>query len=163
VDVRPFLEAVPPLPGLSAEAARRQHALDIGLALGAEFRGTRDPSRCLALEGDATRGVPPGAPFEGQARELSRTTLRQEYEVTASAPGWLCVTDTFYPGWRAEVDGAPAEIVPAFFAFRAVPVPAGTCRVVIQYEPESLRWGLVLSGVGVLALGVAAVRRRRAA
>jgi len=159
IDMRPFLAQASSPAGLPEAAAARLHALNVGGALADEFCGARDPARVIAIEGDATRGTD-GANFAGEVRVLSRATLRQGYEVTASAPGWLCVTDAFYPGWRAEVDGAPTEIVPAFFAFRAVPVPAGTSRVTLRYEPASLRWGAALTAAGLVALAIGAWRGR---
>ena len=45
-------------------------------------------------------------------------------EITVDAPsdGYLVLTDTFYPGWKASIDGSIVEILPAFGAFRAVQV-----------------------------------------
>jgi hypothetical protein len=162
LDIRPYLAAAPGREGLSPAAAAREHVLNVGRALAQEFRGARDPARCLALEGDVTRAGPAGADFTGSVRALDATPLRQEYEVQASAPGWLCVTDAFLPGWTARVDGRETGILPAFLAFRAVPVPAGTSRVELHYEPASLRWGAALTAVGLLALAGGAWRARRA-
>ncbi len=162
LDIRPYLAAAPARPELSPAAAARLHALNVGRALAEEFRAARDPARCLALEGDATRAGPAGADFSGSVRALDSTPLRQLYEVQASAPGWLCVTDAFHPGWTARVDGRETGIIPAFFAFRAVPVPAGTSRVELHYEPASLRWGAALTAAGLLALALGTWRARQA-
>jgi len=66
--------------------------------------------------------------------------------------------DTFYPGWRATVDGQAAEIVRANYAFRAVALEAGAHQVVLRYRPRSLIAGTIVSGAallaGLLALGV---------
>jgi uncharacterized membrane protein YfhO len=69
------------------------------------------------------------------------------------------LADTFYPGWRATVDGRPAEIVRANHAFRSVRLPAGRHEVRFRYESAWFRWGLVLAGLGALALAAAAVAR----
>jgi uncharacterized membrane protein YfhO len=65
------------------------------------------------------------------------------------------LTDTFYPGWRASVDGRSAEILRADLTFRAVHIEPGTHRVEFHYRPAWLRWGTWISGVALLVwLGV---------
>jgi hypothetical protein len=85
-------------------------------------------------------------------------------DVATDAPGYLLLTDTFYPGWGATVDGQPAEILRADVTFRAVRLEPGTHRVEFHYRPTSLRWGVLIS-VGALLLWVAgllwALWRRR--
>ncbi|MEB3222367.1 MAG: hypothetical protein VKS61_09850 [Candidatus Sericytochromatia bacterium] len=112
-------------------------------------------------------GGPHGAPLPP---DPARIVAERDDEVVVAAmarqPGWLVLADTWYPGWRAELDGQPAAIVPAYVAFRAVALPAGAHRVVFRYEPTSFRLGLGLSALG---LGIALValswrpRRRRGA
>jgi hypothetical protein len=63
----------------------------------------------------------------------------------------LVLTDSFYPGWRAWVGGVEAEIFRANGLFRAIRVPAGQHRVVFEYRPRSLRWGM---GISVASLGL---------
>jgi uncharacterized membrane protein YfhO len=74
------------------------------------------------------------------------------------------LTDTFYPGWQATVDGQPAEIQRADLMFRAVRLEPGTHQVVYRYQPASVHWGMWISVVAlVLCLGalVWALRPRR--
>ncbi len=74
--------------------------------------------------------------------------------VSAPQPGYVVVTDAFYPGWQASVDGAAAAVLRADCFFRAVPVAAGTHDVVLRYAPRSLAFGALVS---LLAFGGAAV------
>jgi hypothetical protein len=69
-------------------------------------------------------------------------------DVTTDAPGYLVLTDTFYPGWAAAVDGRPVPILRADVLFRAVRLEPGTHRVEFRYRPASLRWG---AGVSIVA------------
>jgi uncharacterized membrane protein YfhO len=71
--------------------------------------------------------------------------------------------DPWYPQWRVEVDGRPAELLRVDHAFRGVRVPAGSHRVVFTYQDRALQAGLVLSSLTVVGLaGLWWWRRRRA-
>lgn len=54
---------------------------------------------------------------------------------TNGGGGYLVLTDSFAPGWRARIDGRPRTIFPADIAFRMIVVPAGTHDVVFDYNP----------------------------
>jgi uncharacterized membrane protein YfhO len=64
------------------------------------------------------------------------------------------LTDAFFPGWQATVDGQPAAIVRADFALRGVSVPAGRHQVVFEYTPASFRLGAAISGGALLVLTI---------
>jgi len=76
--------------------------------------------------------------------------------------GYLVLTDTFYPGWQATVDGEPAEILPADHAFRAVSLEAGEHTIRFEYRPLSFRVGAWVSlGAGLLLAAALIGGRRR--
>jgi uncharacterized membrane protein YfhO len=87
-------------------------------------------------------------------------------EVDAPEGGWLVLTDTYYPGWQATVDGEPTEIVRANFLFRGVRLGAGTQKVEFTYRPRSFWLGAAAALLGLavaaLALAVEVWRRARA-
>jgi Bacterial membrane protein YfhO len=68
----------------------------------------------------------------------------------------LVVTDTYYPGWHAFVDGVEQPLVRGDLLFRVVPVAAGEHEVELRFEPCSVRLGLAIS-LAALALAVAVV------
>jgi hypothetical protein len=83
-------------------------------------------------------------------------------DVKAPQDGYLVLTDAYYPGWSATIDGRPAEIERADIMFRAVHVPAGSQRVELRYQPQSFSIGLLISiGTAVVIGGVWFVVRRR--
>ena len=62
------------------------------------------------------------------------------------------LADTFYPGWRARVDGQNAPIYPANVLFRAVPLPAGDHTVVFTFEPSGWPLSLAVMGLAMLLM-----------
>jgi len=92
-----------------------------------------------------------------------------EFRVEAGpAPALLVWSAAWHPGWTATVNGAPAAVLRANHAFRGIPVPAGTSRVVARFQPGDLRLGLYLSAASAgaiacaLTLGAMDQARRRA-
>jgi uncharacterized membrane protein YfhO len=83
-------------------------------------------------------------------------------DTDAAAPGYLILTDTFYPGWTARVDGVPAPIRPANVLFRAVRVEAGRHTVEFRYQPTSFTIGATISLASLALLGVVAFAGRKA-
>lgn len=65
--------------------------------------------------------------------------------VQLDKPAYLILNDTYYPGWRARIDGQAAEILRANALVRAVAVPAGAHRVEFAYEPQSVKIGAFVS------------------
>ena len=82
-------------------------------------------------------------------------------ETDGAAPGYLMLADTYYPGWRATVDGRAAPIFPADVGFRAVAVPPGKHVVRFAYRPASLAYGLAILAVASAVAGLAVQRDRR--
>lgn len=70
----------------------------------------------------------------------------------AVSQGVLFLSDNFYPGWEAFVNGQKAEILRADYAFRAVAVPAGDFQVRFVYRPFSFRLGLAVTVISLLIL-----------
>ena len=87
----------------------------------------------------------------------------QEVALTAELPcaGVLVLSDNWYPGWNATLDGRPVPLLLAYGAVRAVAVPAGKHRVEMRYAPESIRWGGVLSVTTFLSVAAIVLIRRK--
>jgi hypothetical protein len=110
-----------------------------------------DPRRVAYVE---TGRELPAPPYEGTARIESETPTRIVVAAEMKTPGVLVLPDLYYPGWKATIDGKPAEILPANHAVRGVVVPAGVLRVEFRYEPGSFKWGARLAVVALVVLGI---------
>ncbi len=66
-------------------------------------------------------------------------------------PKLLFLSDNYYPGWKALVDGRQTEILRADYTFRAVSVPSGQHNVVFVYDSVSFKAGLLIS-LGTMGL-----------
>jgi hypothetical protein len=71
-------------------------------------------------------------------------------DLVVSQPGYLVLAYTYYPGWRAEVDGRPTELLRANYMFMALPLEPGEHRVTLRYRPVSLILGAFISGLSLL-------------
>jgi len=106
-------------------------------------------------------GLSRGGNVEILHYESSRVLCR----VQAHSDGYLVLLDSYYPGWRASVDGRETAILRANFAFRAVPIPAGDHNVEFSFVPRTFHIGLAITLATVTAAAVlclwAWIRRRR--
>ena len=118
-----------------------------------------DPATTVALERKVPETV--SAQLERAPLKDGSTAVVTQYEPTNVAvevimehPGFLILSDTYYPGWKVFVDGKPDQLYAANYIVRAVFVPEGTHRVEFRYDPMSFRAGAWLS---ICALGLVAV------
>jgi hypothetical protein len=72
--------------------------------------------------------------------------------VDSETSGYLVLSDIWFPGWAATVDGQPATVYRANYLFRAVPVPVGHSEVVFTFDPASYRWGRRISTLSLAAV-----------
>ena len=150
-DGRGLVEAVPvegstPRACVAADVltCSRKAALDAVLAIS-------DPWRQTVIETHPTWGA--AAKRIRPAAITSATPGLVTVRANTEMPGWLVLTDAYFPGWRASVNGREAPIAPANYAFRAVPIPAGDSTITFTYDPASYRIGLFLSCLSLCVVG----------
>jgi len=110
---------------------------------------------------------PGGYLEEGKAQDrVSMVSYQPERVVVQAhlgAPGYLVLTDAYYPGWKALVDGRPAKIERADYYFRAVYLEEGEHTIEFVYAPLSFKVGVVISlaSLAFVILGLGWGLRRR--
>jgi hypothetical protein len=115
-----------------------------------------DPRRTAVVEdGSSVTGT--GGNAQITHYDDGHVTLRSH------GAGMLVLSDTWYPGWHATVDGHDAKIERVDYLLRGVRVGPGSHTVQMTYRPLSFRIGWIVSLATALALlgAVLASRRRR--
>ncbi|MCP3169924.1 YfhO family protein [Myxococcus qinghaiensis] len=98
---------------------------------------------------------------EGSVRTSSSGAQHLALDVRACDDSYLIVSDSYYPGWRATVDGKDVPIHRADHSLRAVRLSPGEHHVRFDYTPLSFRAGLLLSLLGWAGLGFVWLKARR--
>lgn len=91
--------------------------------------------------------------------EISSFTPNQiQIDVNASAADSITLLQTYFPGWKAKVDGKPVPIELVNDVLQRVPVPAGSSTVVFEYSNSRAKTAVLLSlGSGLVLLVLALV------
>lgn len=119
-----------------------------------------DPAQMAVIHGDAPAAALSSA--GGTSVDVSAyTPERIELEARAPSDAYLILTDAYYPGWTAEVNGQPAPVYRANVMFRAVRVPAGASRVTFSFQPGWWPWPFVIGGLAWLGWAIALAVSRR--
>ncbi len=129
--------------------ARSRKAADEGAA----FAALGDPSFDPAQEAVLLEEVKlPGGKAAGSVRWLKRSPNRFQLEVEAGQDSLLMISNTWYPAWKAELDGKPAPLLKANGALQAVALPQGRHSLKMHYSPALFYAALaaVLAGLSVL-------------
>lgn len=87
---------------------------------------------------------------DGMVTLLSYTPEKIIINTQSAINGLLMLTDSYYPGWKAYVDGKQVEILRADYSLRAIPLQAGTHTVIFSYQPNMFTIGVIISGFGVI-------------
>lgn len=119
------------------------------------------PVGAVLLEEQPSFASSPASVPDGRL-SVARFSLN-EVEITVDSPraSILVCSESNMSGWTATVDGRPARILPANYAFRGVEVPAGPHTIRLCYRAPGLYAGLVVMAVGLMAC-FWGLRRRQA-
>jgi len=121
-----------------------------------------DPAHETVVEGlPALMTSNGGANLQIEAYDGSSYRVRSQTE----KPALVRIAVPYFPGWRAEVDGKAAELMPADLALMAVVVPAGTHELTLRYHSTRFALGAAISLLAWAGLAVwcGIVRRQKPA
>jgi hypothetical protein len=66
-------------------------------------------------------------------------------KVSAANGGTLVLSELYYPGWEARVNGSAQRIDEVHGGLGGIPVPPGESLVTVDYEPQSVMLGAILT------------------
>jgi hypothetical protein len=114
-----------------------------------------DPTREVVLDSEML--IPPAPQLNGKAKIVQYENKFVTIATSADNEGVLVLADSYYPGWKAFVDGREEVIRRANLFFRAISLPAGNHTVEFRYEPGSFMIGLVVSAATLITLTVVTI------
>lgn len=117
--------------------------------LGYLLSNTFDPSKEVLLENKINK---PQTQGRGEVDITLYKDTRVEMDIRSQDGGILVLSDSYYPGWKAYVDGIETKIYLANYAYRAIYIEQGKHKVVFEYKAKAFQVGLVLSILSIIIL-----------
>ena len=124
-----------------------------------------DPRETVLTEAPPSHALPtsniPAAEL-GTARVTYRGGTSVVIEAEAKAGCALVLSDAYYPGWTATIDGEETQIFPAYSVFRGICLPTGRHQIAFTYMPATFKAGMAASITTLIAisLGILLTQRR---
>lgn len=135
-----------------AYVAQRSEVLDDAEALERLAQADFDPRRGVVLGPGETADELAGPSAITAVAVQRPTPERILASVELARTGYLVVLEANTPGWRAVVDGRPAEVLRANYLFQAVRLAPGAHEVELVYEQPRLRLGGAVSGASLIVV-----------
>ncbi len=104
--------------------------------------------------------------FKAQNPDLAATAKiiklldrKIEIEASSSSPSYLVLSDIYYPGWKATVDGEKTQVFKTNFVLRGIVIPAGKHLVKFEFKPISFHLGVGITAATLVLLGYMIVKK----
>jgi hypothetical protein len=114
--------------------------------------GRRFDPAAMALVDPGTPEAGAYAPGTASAHVTGIADARITVDVSTEGGGFLVLSESFYPGWRARIGGAPAVVRRTDVSLQGVAVPPGRHRVVFELVPATYYAGIGLSAAALAGL-----------
>jgi len=140
----------------NARAVRRAFVPPRVLVAGDEYHALRrifdrrfDPRRAVVVRRDQLGGVRVPRAGAGVVRVEREQNDRVLLEARLQRPSVVVLDDQLTPGWSVRVDGRRADAIKVDAVLRGVSVPAGRHQIAWSYRVPGLRFGALLSLLGL--------------
>ena len=115
-----------------------------------------DPHQTVLIE-EPANFTASGSDQNASATVISLNDTRMEVRTVSKVASFLVTSDTYYPGWRALIDGQETRLYRADYAIRGLVLPSGQHFVEFIYVPKSLYAGATISALTLLVVTTIAV------
>ena len=119
------------------------------------------------VTGQTISALPPPATVTASVPKFEPGAIDVSLDAPAPAGSALIVSENFYPGWKATVDGKPAVVDRADFTLIGVPLTAGARRIELRYDSPPYHTGKIVTLIAIAlaiawsVIGYLAERKRR--
>ncbi|MEW6095922.1 MAG: YfhO family protein [bacterium] len=121
-----------------------------------------DPQKEVILEEEIPNSKSKISNLKSQIRIIDYQPNKVTINTSCYNDGFLFLSDTYYPGWKAYIDGKPTKIYRANFLFRAIVLPQGSHHVKFVYIPLSFKIELLGTLITIISLlGFLIFRKRK--
>jgi len=109
--------------------------------------------------------LPPPSAITAQVRRPTHSRITVELSAPAQDGNMLIVSENFYPGWTARVDGRDARAERADYSLIGVPLTAGARKIELEFTSAAYQKGKVITLFALAAalalwiFGIVAERR----
>ncbi len=93
-----------------------------------------------------------GENLESNLEYIPITNSHTIIKAASNIDAYLVILDSFYPGWKASIDGKPSDIYRTNYNFRGMFLPKGDHTIELTYAPKSLKYGLITSLAALLLI-----------
>jgi hypothetical protein len=107
------------------------------------------------VKGEAIEALPEALSIVATVKQFEPGSIDIELDQPAPAGSALLVSENYYPGWRATVDGKPANVGRADMTLTGVQLPEGGRRISLRFSSQPYEKGRTTTQVALL-IGVVA-------
>jgi hypothetical protein len=143
--------AAPSAPAPRVALVPRAKAVTMDAAVRAARFGRALDARRVLIEADGLPGGAVGDPA-GRLDGVDRVPGLVRARVELARPTWLVVREPYFRGWRATIDGRPAQIFPAGAFMMGVLVDGGSHDVRIEYRERGVPIGFAIAAIAAVVL-----------
>ncbi len=110
-----------------------------------------DPKKYIILEKEIDKPLKNDADFKEVEISLYSPN-KIELDLNMDKPGFLMLSEIWYPGWKAFDNGKETEIFRSNYLFRSIYLEEGNHKLIFSFEPQSYRLGKIISTITLIAV-----------